>query len=63
MTVEYVLLLVALLGFGIKAFMSAPADAFREAGPRLGARIERQISTGTGFKPQKNGEVVWKGDL
>ena len=60
MTVEYVLLLVCLFFFGIKAFVSAPAEAFRNSGPMLGARIEKQIATGDGFKP--GGEHLgWEG--
>ncbi|HWU42238.1 MAG TPA: hypothetical protein VN132_02330 [Bdellovibrio sp.] len=51
MTIEYVLLLCAVFGLVLKAFLSAPADAFKKAGPKMGARIERQIETGGGFRP------------
>lgn len=52
MTVEYVLLLICIFGIGLKFFASAPMDAFKEAGPRLGARVEKHLSTGNGFKYQ-----------
>ncbi|MFN8845874.1 MAG: hypothetical protein ACK5W9_03410 [Bdellovibrionales bacterium] len=35
--------------FALKVFVSAPMTAFKESSPRLGARVEKQISTGTGF--------------
>jgi len=50
MTMEYVLLLVVVFMFTLKVFISAPMTAFRESGPRLGARVEKQISTGAGFR-------------
>lgn len=61
MTIEYVLLLTAMLFFGLKAFISAPAEAFKNSGPRLAARVEKQLATGDGFgnKGQKN---QWSGD-
>ena len=52
MTIEYVLLLIAIFAFGLKAFVSAPTEAFRSSGPRLAARIEQQIETGEGFRPR-----------
>ncbi len=61
MTIEYVLLLIVVFGFGLKAFVSAPAEAFKNAGPRLGARIEQQLATGDGFKPNGN-PVGWEED-
>jgi hypothetical protein len=51
MTIEYVLLLVAVFMFGLKAFVSAPSEAFRSSGPYLAARIEQQVATGDGFTP------------
>jgi hypothetical protein len=51
MTIEYVLLMV----IGGVVFMGtltkAPKTAFEQGGSRLAARVETQISTGTGFKP------------
>lgn len=61
MTVEYVLLLVSVFAIGLKFFASAPMDAFKDSAPRLGARVESQMLTGTGFKykDQTNG---WEQD-
>lgn len=35
--------------FALKVFVSAPMEAFKESSPRLGARVEKHLSTGTGF--------------
>lgn len=61
MTIEYVLLLFAAFFIGLKFYMTAPAEAFREAGPRLGSRIEQQLATGDGFKPKGN-RMPWAGE-
>ncbi|MNJ93517.1 hypothetical protein D3C87_111990 [compost metagenome] len=61
MTIEYVLLLFAVFFIGLKFFMTAPAEAFRESGPRLGSRIEKQLATGDGFRPGGN-RVPWTGE-
>jgi hypothetical protein len=61
MTTEFVLLL------GLFAFVTAgaffgergPANVFKQSGPRLGARIEQNISTGRGFRIPKD-ELKWK---
>ncbi len=49
MTIEYILLMVMVFMFALKVFVSAPMTAFKESSPRLGARVEKQIATGTGF--------------
>ena len=49
MTIEYILLLVVVFGIGLKVFVSAPMDAFKNSGPKLGARVEKQLTTGAGF--------------
>ncbi|MBO9667301.1 MAG: hypothetical protein J7501_10875, partial [Bdellovibrio sp.] len=56
--IEYVLLLTAILFIGLKAFVSAPGDAFRNSGPKLAARVEKQLETGQGFKPKGN-KIEW----
>lgn len=61
MTIEYVLLLFVVFFMVLKAFVTAPANAFRESGPRLGARVEQQLTTGDGFKPNGK-QVEWIGD-
>ncbi|QDK36202.1 hypothetical protein [Bdellovibrio sp. NC01] len=60
MTVEYVLLLFAVFFIGLKVFISAPAKAFKESGPRMGARVEMQLETGGGF--QTKGKVQQWGE-
>lgn len=54
MTVEYILLLFAVFFIGLKFFTEAPRDAFRQSAPVLGMRVEKQLITGDGFRP--NGE-------
>ena len=54
MTIEYVLLLICVFAIGMKAFVSAPKAAFKDGAPRLGARIEKQIATGEGFRMNGN---------
>ena len=49
MTIEYILLMVVVFGIGLKVFVSAPMDAFKNSAPRLGARVEKQLTTGSGF--------------
>jgi hypothetical protein len=61
MTIEYVLLLTAMTMLVLKIFISAPSDAFRKSGPKMGARVERQLETGGGFTP-KGQRQEWGGD-
>lgn len=61
MTIEYVLLLICIFAIGLKFFTSAPADAFRNSGPRMGARVEKHLMTGDGYKPQGQ-KLAWKSD-
>lgn len=42
--------MVVVFGIGLKVFVSAPMDAFKTSAPRLGARVEKQLATGSGFK-------------
>lgn len=58
MLVEYLLLLVATLGLMLKV-ASVPKAAFAESAPRLAARVERNISTGIGFKDKSGQPFVW----
>lgn len=51
MTIEYVVLL-ALAGLVLMpALLKAPKDGFNKGSIKLGARVETQLSTGSGFKP------------
>ena len=55
MTLEYVLLLVIGGVLFMSTLVSAPKKAFEQGGMRLAARVETQISTGTGFQPYPTG--------
>lgn len=62
MTVELVLLLGIYAFLILGAFLgdSGPIATFKKSGPRLGARIERNISVGNGFRSsQDGGPVNW----
>ncbi len=61
MTIEYVLLLISVFAIGLKTFTTAPKEAFKKAGPALGARVEKQLTTGDGFKPiYGNSRLEWQ---
>jgi hypothetical protein len=51
MTTEVILLLVAVV-LVILSVVSNALDTFNDAGTRLGARVEKQLSTGKGFPDQ-----------
>lgn len=59
MTVEFVLLMVVVFGIGLKFFTKAPLDAFSKSAPRLGAMVEKNIATGTGFKDKNGNTLEW----
>jgi len=60
MTVELVLLLGIYAFLILGAFLGdlGPIETFKRSAPRLGARIERNISTGDGFRNSKDGLPV-----
>lgn len=66
MTTEYILLLALYTFLVLGAFLGdkGPLAAFKDAGPRLGARVERNIATGTQFNksPKAGGgkNLVWE---
>lgn len=56
MTVEYILLLALFVFMVMGALTSTPGKSFENAGPKLGARVEKHLTTGDGFgKSQGNG--------
>lgn len=59
MTVEYILLLLSVFFIGMKFFVEAPKDAFKDAGPRLALRVEKQLITGDGFKNKDGSRNKW----
>lgn len=60
MTVEYVLLLSLFVLFFMGAIIKGPTNAFNNAGPKLGARVEQNLMTGTGWKHKNNDAVEWR---
>lgn len=49
MTLEYILLLSLFVLFVMKVSFYGPYDAFRNAAPKLGARVEKHLITGERF--------------
>lgn len=60
MTVELVLLLGIYVFIVLGAFLGdlGPVAIFKKSGPKLAARIERNISTGDGFRQSTDGHPV-----
>ncbi|MBX3020611.1 MAG: hypothetical protein KF799_02950 [Bdellovibrionales bacterium] len=63
MTTELVLLLGIYAFLLLGAFLGdlGPIETFKKSAPRLGARVERNISVGDGFRKSANDNqaVVW----
>lgn len=63
MTTELVLLLGIYAFLVLGAFLGdlGPIQTFKKSAPRLGARVERNISVGDGFRTQSsdNAPVSW----
>ncbi|MEZ0393090.1 MAG: hypothetical protein ACAH59_12790 [Pseudobdellovibrionaceae bacterium] len=53
MTVEYILLLSLFVFFVMGALSSTPQRSFDNAGPKLGARVEKHLTTGEEFMTKK----------
>jgi hypothetical protein len=49
MTVEYVLVLSLFVLLVMGTLIKGPNHAFENAGPKLGARVEKHLITGNGF--------------
>ena len=63
MVTELVLLLAiwAFIFLGVFLGDLGPIETFKKSGPRLGARIERDIATGTGFFDKvKSQNIPWQ---
>ena len=60
MTVEYVLLVGLFVMFLLTSMTKGPFGAFEGGGPKLGARIERHLITGDGFRTQDGRRVEWQ---
>lgn len=51
MILEYILLLTMMVLFVASVLFTGPSTAFKNAGPKLGARVEKQLITGDRFSP------------
>lgn len=61
MTVEYILLLTIFVLFAMKVTFLGPYNAFRNAAPKLGARVEKHLITGERFSPDgERAATEWK---
>ena len=60
MTTEFVLLLGIYAFLVLGAFLGdlGPIQTFKKSAPLLGARIERNLSVGDGFRAAKDGKPV-----
>lgn len=58
MTVEYVLLISLFVFLVMGALTSTPQRSFDNAGPKLGARVEKHLTTGEGFGPRNGSKVT-----
>lgn len=54
MILEYILLLTMFVVFVASIIFKGPNDAFKNAGPKLAARIEKQMITGDKFSREIN---------
>lgn len=61
MTTELVILLSLFVFVLLGAFLGpqGPKATFEKAGPYLGARLERQLETGSGFRELSGGAIRW----
>ena len=61
MTVEYILLLSVFVLFVMKVIFLGPYNAFKDAAPKLGARVEKHLITGERFSSDGNTPATsWK---
>jgi hypothetical protein len=49
MILEYILLLTMVVLFVVSVVFTGPNNAFKNAGPKLAARVEKQLITGDKF--------------
>lgn len=65
MTTELVLLLSMFVFIVLGGFIgdNGPRNTFRQSGPRLAARLERDLQTGEGFNGVNKAHNQWKTPL
>ncbi len=54
MIIEYILLLVLTTTLITTVVIKGPNNAFKNAGPKLAARVEKNLVTGDRFSPDRN---------
>jgi hypothetical protein len=59
MVTEFVIILTAMLVV-ISLFVNTLKATFKGSGPKLGARVEKQIETGSGFPVEASGGFGWE---
>jgi hypothetical protein len=59
-TVEVILLLCIFVFTLFGVLTQGPTNSFLKSGPRLGARVERQLITGDGFIAEGTAKNQWK---
>ncbi len=59
MVTEWILLLAGVIVVA-GVFTNTLKATFNESGPRLGARIEKHLETGSRFPLEKSGKVAWE---
>lgn len=60
MLIEYILLLTAFVFILFKPIYNVPQQAFSNAGPKLGARVEKHLETGSGYARTGSSTIEWK---
>ena len=60
LTTELILLLVLFVFLFMGKIVQLPKQAIDEAGPHLGARVERHLMTGEGFVSSSGQDVNWE---
>jgi len=58
MVTEFVVILIAVL-LVASALVGTLKSTFTKSGPKLGARVEKIIETGSGFPVDKSGAFGW----
>ena len=60
MILEYILLLTMMVIFVASVIFAGPNHAFKNAGPKLAARVEQHLITGDRFASEGSISTTWK---
>jgi hypothetical protein len=58
MTTEFILLLMSVLLVSY-VIVNGVRATFEKSGPKLGARVEKHLETGSGFPLERSGDFGW----